>query len=227
MMTDTALIWIVMIAVMVLSLLIQNRLKSRFAKYSEIPVALSGAEVAQRMLQSHGIHDVQIVSIEGTLTDHYNPQTKTVNLSRDVYYGRTVAAAAVAAHECGHVVQHATGYGPLRMRSALVPVVSFASNIVSWVLLAGVAMINIFPNLIWFGIGLFALTTLFSFITLPVEINASARAVKWLEQDGIVSYETKPMAVDALKWAAYTYVIAAIGSLATLLYYIALANRRN
>ena len=227
MMTDTALIWIVMIAVMVLSLLIQNRLKSRFAKYSEIPVALTGAEVAQRMLQSHGIHDVQIVSIEGTLTDHYNPQTKTVNLSRDVYYGRTVAAAAVAAHECGHVVQHATGYGPLRMRSALVPVVSFASNIVSWVLLAGVAMINIFPNLIWFGIGLFALTTLFSFITLPVEINASARAVKWLEQDGIVSYETKPMAVDALKWAAYTYVIAAIGSLATLLYYIALANRRN
>ena len=226
-MNSTALIWIVMIAVMVLSMIIQNRLKSRFAKYSEIPVALSGAEVAQRMLQAHGIHDVQIVSIAGTLTDHYNPQTKTVNLSQDVYYGRTVAAAAIAAHECGHVVQHATGYAPLRMRSALVPVVSFASNIVSWVLLAGVLLINIFPSLLWIGIGLFALTTLFSFITLPVEINASARAVSWLENEGIVSYETKPMAIDALKWAAYTYVIAAIGSLATLLYYIAMASRRN
>ena len=226
-MNSTALIWIVMIAVMVASMIIQNRLKSRFAKYSEIPVAASGAEVAQRMLQAHGIHDVQIVSIEGTLTDHYNPQTKTVNLSRDVYYGRSVAAAAVAAHECGHVVQHATGYAPLRMRSALVPVVSFASNLVSWVLLAGVLLINIFPGLLWFGIGLFALTTLFSFVTLPVEINASARAVKWLEQDGIVSYDTRPMAVDALKWAAYTYVIAAIGSLATLLYYISMANRRS
>ena len=212
-MNSTALIWIVMIAVMVASMIIQNRLKSRFAKYSEIPVAASGAEVAQRMLKAHGIHDVQIVSIEGTLTDHYNPQTKTVNLSRDVYYGRSVAAAAVAAHECGHVVQHATGYGPLRMRSALVPVVSFASNLVSWVLLAGVLLINIFPGLLWFGIGLFALTTLFSFITLPVEINASARAVKWLEQDGIVSYDTRPL--------------AAIGSLATLLYYISMANRRS
>ena len=216
-----------MIAVMVASMIVQNRLKSRFSKYSAIPVAATGAEVAQRMLQAHGIHDVQIVSINGTLTDHYNPQTKTVNLSQDVYYGRSVAAAAVAAHECGHVVQHATGYAPLRLRTALVPVVSFASNIVSWVLLAGVLLINIFPSLLWFGIGLFALTTLFSIFTLPVEINASARAVKWLEQDGIVSYETRPMAVDALKWAAYTYVIAAIGSLATLLYYISMANRRS
>ncbi|MBR1706694.1 MAG: zinc metallopeptidase [Bacteroidales bacterium] len=221
------MIWVLMIAVMVLSLLIQNRLKSRFEKYSEVPLGLTGAEVAQRMLQSHGIHDVKIVSIDGTLTDHYNPQTKTVNLSRDVYYGRSVAAAAVAAHECGHVVQHADGYAPLRMRSALVPVVSFASNIVSWVLLAGVVFINIFPSLIWIGIALFALTTLFSFITLPVEINASARAVRWLENAGITSYETKPMAVDALKWAAYTYVIAAVGSLATLLYYLSIANRRS
>ncbi len=221
------MIWILMIVVMVLSMVIQARLKSRFEKYSEIPTALSGAEVAQRMLQAHGIHDVKIVSVEGTLTDHYNPQTRTVNLSHDVYYGRSVAAAAVAAHECGHVVQHATGYAPLRMRSALVPVVSFANNWVMWVLLAGVVFINIFPSLIWIGIGLFALTTLFSFITLPVEINASARAVKWLDNAGIVSYETKPMAADALKWAAYTYVIAAIGSLATLLYYISIANRRN
>ena len=224
---STSMIWILMIVVMVLSMIIQARLKSRFEKYSEIPTALSGAEVAQRMLQSHGIHDVKIVSVEGTLTDHYNPQTKTVNLSHDVYYGRSVAAAAVAAHECGHVVQHATGYAPLKMRSALVPVVSFANNWVMWVLLAGVVFINIFPSLIWVGIGLFALTTLFSFITLPVEINASARAVKWLDNAGIVSYETKPMAADALKWAAYTYVIAAIGSLATLLYYISIANRRN
>lgn len=223
---DNQSIWILMILVMALSWLIQARLKSRFAKYSEVPLGLSGAEVASRMLQAHGIHDVKIVSIPGRLTDHYDPTTKTVNLSEDVYYGRSVAAAAVAAHECGHVVQHATGYAWLQMRSALVPVVSFSSNIVSWVLLAGVLLINSFPSLIWIGIGLFALTTLFSFITLPVEINASARAVKWLERDGIVSYETKPMAVDALRWAAYTYVIAAIGSLATLLYYIAIANGR-
>ena len=223
---STTTIWMITIAVMVLSLIVQSMLKSRFAKYSEVPLSLTGAEVASRMLQSHGIRDVNIVSISGKLSDHYDPTTRTVNLSEDVYYGRSVAAAAVAAHECGHVVQHATGYAWLRMRSALVPVVSFSSNIVSWVLLAGVVFINIFPSLIWIGIGLFALTTLFSFVTLPVEINASARAVKWLETDGIVNYETKPMAVDALKWAAYTYVIAAIGSLATLLYYISIAQGR-
>lgn len=216
-----------MIGVMVLSMLVQSRLKSRFEKYSEVPLGLTGAETAQRMLAAHGIHDVKIVSVEGTLTDHYNPQTRTVNLSRDVYYGRSVAAAAVAAHECGHVVQHATGYAPLRLRTALVPAVSFANNVVSWVLLAGVLLINVFPSLIWIGIALFALSTLFSFVTLPVEINASARAVQWLDNAGIVSYETKPMAQDALKWAAYTYVIAAIGSLATLLYYLSLASRRN
>lgn len=215
-----------MIAVMVGSMLIQGMLQRRFEKYSEVPTSLTGAEVASRMLQAHGIRDVKIVSIPGKFTDHYDPTTKTVNLSENVYYGRSVAAAAVAAHECGHVVQHATGYAWLTMRSALVPVVSFSNNIVSWVLLAGVLLINIFPSLIWIGIGLFALTTLFSFVTLPVEINASARAVKWLERDGIVSYETKPMAVDALRWAAYTYVIAAIGSLATLLYYISIAQGR-
>lgn len=217
-----------MIAVMILSMLIQGMLQSRFKKYSKVPLGLTGAEVAARMLAQHGITDVKIVSIKGTLTDHYNPETKTVNLSEDVYYGNNVAAAAVAAHECGHVVQHATGYAFLKMRSALVPVVSFSSNIVSWVLLAGVIFINIFPALIWVGIALFAMTTLFSFITLPVEIDASSRAVSWLENAGIVTYETRPMATDALRWAAYTYVIAAIGSLATLLYYITLAdsNRR-
>jgi hypothetical protein len=212
---------------MVLSLLVQSMMKRRFDKYSEVPIGITGAEVASRMLAAHGIRDVNIVSISGKLSDHYDPTTRTVNLSEEVYYGRSVAAAAVAAHECGHVVQHATGYAPLKMRSALVPVVSFSSNIVSWVLLAGVLMINIMPSLLWIGIGLFALTTLFSFVTLPVEINASARAVAWLENAGIVNYETKPMAIDALKWAAYTYVIAAISSLATLLYYISIANRRN
>lgn len=212
---------------MVLSLLVQSMMKRRFDKYSEVPIGITGAEVASRMLAAHGIRDVNIVSISGKLSDHYDPTTRTVNLSEEVYYGRSVAAAAVAAHECGHVVQHATGYAPLKMRSALVPVVSFSSNIVSWVLLAGVLMINIMPSLLWIGIGLFALTTLFSFVTLPVEINASARAVAWLDNAGIVNYETKPMAIDALKWAAYTYVIAAISSLATLLYYISIANRRN
>lgn len=216
-----------MIAVMVLSLVVQSMLQSRFKKYSDVPMGLTGAEVASRMLAAHGIRDVSIVSIPGKLTDHYDPTTRTVNLSEEVYFGRSVAAAAVAAHECGHVVQHATGYVFLKMRSAMVPVVTFSNNIVSWVLLAGVLLINIFPSLLWIGIALFAVTTLFSFITLPVEINASARAVKWLENAGIVSYETKPMAVDALKWAAYTYVIAALGSLATLLYYISLGNRRS
>ena len=220
------MIWILIIAVMFLSMLVQARLKSRFAKYSEVPTSLTGAEVAQRMLQAHGIHDVNIVSVEGTLTDHYNPQTKTVNLSHDVYYGRSVAAAAVAAHECGHVVQHAVGYGPLKLRSAMVPVLTFTNSWISWVLLAGLLMYQVFPSLLWIGIALFGLTTLFSFITLPVEINASARAVQWLDNAGVVSYETKPMAQDALKWAAYTYVIAAIGSLATLLYYISVARRR-
>lgn len=224
---SSTFIWILMIVVMVLSLLIQNMLQRRFDKYGEVPIGITGAEVASRMLAAHGIRDVKIVSIPGKLSDHYDPTTRTVNLSENVYYGRSVAAAAVAAHECGHVVQHATGYAPLKMRSALVPVVSFSSNIVSWVLLAGVIFINVMPSLLWLGIGLFAMTTLFSFITLPVEINASRRAIGWLENAGIVNYETRPMAVDALKWAAYTYVIAAISSLATLLYYISLANRRN
>lgn len=220
-------IWFIMIAVFVASIVVQHMLQSRFRKYSEIPTTngMSGAEVAQKMLYDHGIYDVKVVATKGSLTDHFNPQTKTVALSEDVYSSRSVAAAAVAAHECGHAVQHALGYAPLQLRSALVPVVSFASNIVQWVLLAGVLMINIFPNLIWIGIILFACTTLFSFITLPVEINASTRAVAWLSNAGITDQQTRPMAVDALKWAAYTYVIAAVGSLATLLYYIGIARR--
>jgi Zn-dependent membrane protease YugP len=220
-------IWIIMIAIMVLSFIIQQMMQSRFNKYSRVglPSGMSGAEVAQKMLRDHGIYDVKVVPTNGMLTDHFNPQTKTVALSEGVYASRSVAAAAVAAHECGHAVQHAYGYAPLRMRSALVPVVSFASNIVQWVLLAGVLMVNRFPGLLWIGILLFATTTLFSFITLPVEINASSRAISWLNQTGITDGQTRPMAIDALKWAAYTYVVAALGSLATLFYYIGIARR--
>lgn len=215
-----------MIAVMIFSFVIQQRLQSRFDKYSGVPSSMTGAEVAAKMLADHGITDVSITCIEGKLTDHYNPQTKTVNLSRSVYGSRSIAAAAVAAHECGHVVQHATGYAPLRLRTALVPVVTFANNTVQWVLLLGIVLLNVFPALLWAGIALFAMTTLFSVVTLPVELNASARATQWLENAGITNWETTPMAKDALKWAAYTYVIAAIGSIATLIYYIMIAERR-
>lgn len=219
--------WILFIGIMVLGLIVQGVLQSKFGKYSKVPLpnGMSGAEIAMKMLNDNGIYDVKVVPAKGMLTDHYNPATKTVALSEGVYASRSVAAAAVAAHECGHAVQHAKGYAPLKMRSVLVPVVSFASNIVQWVLLVGILVINTFPELLWFGIGLFALTTLFSFITLPVEINASQRAIAWLDSTRITDYETRPMAIDALKWAAYTYVVAAIGSLATLLYYIGIARR--
>lgn len=218
-----------MILVMVLSFIVQQMLQSRFDKYSKVslPSGMSGAEVALKMLHDNGIYDVKVVPTRGMLTDNYNPTNKTLNLSESVYGSRNVAAAAVAAHECGHAIQHAQGYAPLRMRSALVPVVSFASSIVQWVLLAGVIMINTLPSLLWIGIGLFAMTTLFSLITLPVEINASERAVQWLSDARITDTVTTPMAQDALKWAAYTYVIAAVGSLATLLYYIGIARSRD
>ena len=219
--------WILFIGIMVLGLIVQGVLQSKFGKYSKVPLpsGMSGAEVAQKMLHDNGIYDVKVVPAQGMLTDHYNPATKTVALSEGVYSSRSVAAAAVAAHECGHAVQHAMGYAPLKMRSALVPVVSFASNIVQWVLLIGIIVFSSFSQLLWIGIGLFALTTLFSFVTLPVEINASQRAIAWLDNTGITDYETRPMAVDALRWAAYTYVVAALGSLATLLYYIGIARR--
>ena len=219
--------WGLFIIVMLAGVVIQSTLQGKFAKYSKVSLkyGYTGADIAHKMMQDNGITDVKVECIEGTLTDHYNPATKTVNLSKKVYYGSSVAAAAVAAHECGHVVQHAVGYAPLKLRSALVPVVSFANNTVQWILLLGMLMIKTFPTLLWIGIALFAMTTLFSFVTLPVEINASARAVKWLDNAGITDYETRPMAIDALKWAAYTYVIAAISSLATLLYYIGIARR--
>ncbi len=221
-------IWVIMIIVMVLSYIIQLTLNSKFDKYSRIPGphGLTGADVARLMLRQNGINDVTVQSVAGKLTDHFNPQDMTINLSEGVYNSTSVAACAVAAHETGHAIQHATGYAPLRLRSALVPVVTFANNTVQWVLLLGVIMINVFPSLLWIGIGLFAMTTLFSLVTLPVEINASQRAIAWLAGSGVVDDSTKPYAVDALKWAAYTYVIAAIGSLATLFYYIGIANSR-
>jgi len=218
--------WIIFGAIAILSWIVSANLKSKFKKYSQTRIGLSGKEVAERMLHDNGIYDVTVTSTPGHLTDHYNPATKTVNLSESVYLEHNIAAAAVAAHECGHAVQHAMAYAPLKMRSALVPVVSFSSNIVQWILLAGMLLLNSFPQLLLAGIILFALTTLFSFITLPVEINASMRAVAWLSNAGITNVQTYGMAVSALRSAAYTYVVAALGSLATLLYYVMIFMRR-
>lgn len=202
------LIWIVFIGIAIISYLVQANLKSKFEKYSQMPLTngMTGREVAEKMLRDNGIYDVTVTSTSGMLTDHYNPMNKTVNLSEGVYGSTSVAAAAVAAHECGHAVQHARGYAPLRMRSALVPVVQFSSSIVSWVLLAGILMVNSFPQLLLIGICLFAMTTLFSFITLPVEIDASRRALVWLSSAGITNAFNHQQAMDALKSAAYTYV---------------------
>jgi uncharacterized protein len=204
------------------SWLISNKLKSRFEEYSKIPTSngMSGKEVAQKMLSDHGIFGVRIESVEGNLTDHYNPANKTINLSEEVFYGQSVAAAAVAAHECGHAVQHATAYQWLGLRSSLVPTVSFASKWVQWILLAGILLLTTFPKILLAGIVLFAMTTLFSFITLPVEIDASNRALVWIRSSGITNSQTQLKAEDALRWAGYTYVVAALASLATLLYYI-------
>ena len=223
--------YIIFGVVALVSWLIQRSLKSKFERYSKIPIprGMTGRDVAQKMLRDNGIYDVTVTSTNGHLTDHYNPTDKTVNLSENVYGSNSVAAAAIAAHECGHAVQHATAYAPLQLRSKLVPVVNFASNWMQWVLLAGILMVQSFPQLLLAGIVLFAITTLFSFITLPVEIDASRRALVWLNGAGITSYDTHDQAKDALKTAAYTYVVAALGSLATLVYYIMIftsGNRR-
>ena len=214
--------WILFIGVALLSWLVQANLQSKFKKFSKVPLAsgMTGREVAEKMLRDNGIYDVTVTSTSGHLTDHYNPTNKTVNLSESVYLSNSVAAAAVAAHECGHAVQHAMAYGPLQMRSALVPVVQFASSWVQWVLLAGILLVERFPQILLVGIGLFALTTIFSFITLPVEIDASRRATAWLQHAGITGYSDHTMAVSALRSAAYTYVVAALSSLATLVYYV-------
>lgn len=214
--------WILFGGIALVSFLVQWNLKSKFEKYGKVllPNRMTGKDIAIKMLHDNGIYDVRVISTPGQLTDHYNPVDKTVNLSEDVYNDCSVAAAAVAAHECGHALQHATAYAPLKMRSSLVPVVSFASSWMQWVLLIGIFTIEIFPQIMLGGIILFAMTTLFAFITLPVEINASMRAVSWLKNAGITTYETQPMASEALRSAAYTYVAAALGSLATLVYYI-------
>lgn len=221
--------WIIlMVVIFGASALVSWRLKSKFSEYSQIAFRgnLSGAEIANKMLSDNGITDVKIICVEGQLTDHYNPADKTVNLSSDVYHGRSVASAAVAAHECGHAVQHAKAYAWLGMRSALVPAVSFSSKYMQWILLAGILTINVFPFLLLAGIVLFAMTTIFSFVTLPVEFDASKRALNWLETSGVTTSQEHDLAYDALKWAAMTYVVAALGSLATLLYYVSIFMRR-
>jgi Zn-dependent membrane protease YugP len=214
--------YIIMIGLLILSFVISMRFKSKFKEYSEQMLlnGLSGREIAEKMLKDHGITDVKVISVEGSLTDHYNPADKTVNLSPDVYHGRSVAAAAVAAHECGHAVQHATAYSWLQFRSAMVPALSVSSRYMHWVLLGGILMLNSFPTLLFIGIALLALTTVFSFVTLPVEFDASNRAIAWLESNNITQRNETDTAKSALKWAASTYVIAALSSLATLVYYI-------
>lgn len=225
-------IYLIFIIFALLSWIVQKVLQSKFKKYSVIalPNGLTGKDVAEKMLRENGITDVKVEHVEGRLTDHYNPATKIVNLSEDVYFGDSISAAAVAAHECGHAVQHAKAYAFLNLRSKLVPAVSFASKWMQWILLAGILLLSYFPQLMLIGIILFALTTIFSFVTLPVEINASQRAIAWLSNAGITNVSTYPMATDALRWAAYTYVVAALGSLATLVYYILIfigGTRRN
>jgi Zn-dependent membrane protease YugP len=217
--TGSMLIGVVM---MLISWLVSSRLQSKFEHYSKVYLrnGMSGAEIAEKMLHDHGIYDVKVISTPGRLTDHYNPTDKTVNLSEAVYSQRNAAAAAVAAHECGHAVQHAQAYNWLTMRSKLVPAVQISSSLVQWVLLAGILMINTFPNLLLIGILLFSVTTLFSIITLPVEYDASNRALAWLKNKNMLGQEEYAGAEDSLKWAARTYLVAAIGSIATLLYYV-------
>lgn len=212
--------WVLFIGVALASWIVSSVMESRMKRYTKVPLNLTGKEVAEKMLRDNGITDVKVTCVKGHLTDHYNPADKTVNLSEGVFNEANVAAAAVAAHECGHAVQHAKAYGPLKLRTALVPAVNFANTWMTWVLLAGILLVEIFPYLLLGGICLFAMTTLFAFITLPVEVNASQRAVNWLQEAGITDRETTEMASSALHSAAYTYVVAALSSLATLVYYI-------
>jgi Zn-dependent membrane protease YugP len=216
------MMFILSLVFMAIGWMVQSRLKSKFEKYSQTPISsdLSGEEIAKKMLRDNAIYDVKVICVEGQLTDHYNPADKTVNLSQGVYYGKNAAAAAVSAHECGHAVQHATAYSMLQLRSTLVPIVSVASGWMHWILLAGILTINTFPSLLLIGICLFAATTLFSLVTLPVEFDASNRALAWLESSGVSTRQEHDNAKDALWWAAMTYVVAAIASIATLLYYI-------
>ncbi len=217
---------------MVIGMIVQYRLKSKFAQYSKIPTSsgLSGAEVAKKMLRDNGIYDVEVTSVPGSLTDHYNPANKTVNLSAEVYEGRNVSAAAVAAHECGHAVQHATAYSMLMLRSKIVPAVQISSTLSQWIIIAGLGFMGFGggnPTILLIGIVLFAVTTLFSIITLPVEFDASSRALTWLGTANITSSVEKENAKDALKWAALTYVVAALASIAMLVQYILIYQGRS
>ena len=216
---------------MVIGMIVQGRLKSKFSQYSKVATTsgLSGQEIAQKMLNDNGIYDVKITSVEGTLTDHYNPLNKTVNLSTEVYQGRNVASAAVAAHECGHAIQHATAYSMLMLRSRLVPAVQISSTLSQWIIIAGLGVLGFGggnPTVLLAGIVLFAITTLFTVITLPVEFDASNRALKWLETANITTASEKNKAQDALKWAAMTYVVAALASIAMLVQYILIYQSR-
>ena len=220
--------WILVIVVGLVGMLVQFKLKSVFAKYSKVlsPGGLTGAQIAQKMLNDNGIYDVKVTSVQGQLTDHYNPANKTVNLSSDVFQMNSVAAAAVAAHECGHAVQHKVGYGPLRLRSALVPAVNISSKLSMIVIIIGLLIINVFPALFWVGIAMFGMVLLFSLVTLPVEFNASSRALAWLKSSNTLSDTELSQAREALSWAASTYVVAALSSLATLIYYISIGTSR-
>lgn len=225
---NTAIILMVIIAIA--GAIVQMRLKAVTRRYSEYPSpnGMTGREIAEKMLRDNGIYNVRVTHVSGHLTDHFNPQTMTVNLSDDVYSARTITAAAVAAHECGHAVQHATGYGPIKLRSQLVPIVNFSSRIASWVILLGIALMAFTQSatLCWVGIALMAMSVLFALVTLPVEYNASQRAVAWLEGSGMLADKELDGAHEALRWAARTYLVAAISSIVTLLYYVALINRR-
>lgn len=221
--------YILFFVIAAVSYYVQYSFQNKFKKYSSksLGVNMTGKDVAERMLRDYGVNDVKVTFTQGSLSDHYNPTNKTVNLSEAVFATNSIAAAAVAAHECGHAIQHATGYAPLQLRSKLVPVVSFASTWMQWILLIGILTISVFPQILTVGVALFACTTIFAFITLPVEINASVRAVKWLEASGLTYGQTTNEAKDALKSAAYTYVVAALSSLATLFYYVMILVGRN
>lgn len=221
--------FLLIILIGLLGMLVQGRLKNKFKKYSHMHLqnGMSGKEIAEKMLADHQIYDVQVISTPGSLTDHYNPQNKTVNLSEAVYSGRNASAAAVAAHECGHAVQHAKSYAWLQLRSRLVPAVGISSKLASFLLIAGIFTVQTFPQLLFLGIVLFAATVVFTLVTLPVEYDASNRAMAWLENKNMVTNNEHDAASDALKWAARTYVVAALSSIATLLYYVNIYNNRN
>lgn len=223
--------WWLLIILAIVGFIVQARLQSVFSKYSKVPFAgggMTGRDVAEKMLRDNGVYDVKVVATRGNLTDNYNPKTKTVNLSEGVYASNSVAAAAVAAHECGHAIQDATDYAALRMRSALVPVISFTSQWAFIAIIIGIVTINTMPALFWVGIGMIAMSALFSLITLPVEYNASSRALAWLQASRTLTTETEvKQARTALSWAARTYLVAALSAVVTLLYYLSFAQRRN